>query len=352
MWKNLLLSIITIGILFFALEGVLRILPGSLYIYDETLGYALKPDTLHTHKSDEFNVVYRINELGYRGKSYSKIKPPGMFRIVLIGDSHGFGWGINDDKNIFPTILDQSLAGVELINLSVSGYGTDQEFLRLKKEGLEYQPDLVILQITENDFTEIMRPVMYEKPKPFFILNNEKLILKNIPVKKDCSSSAQYYLDCLHIPFNDWLKRKSVAYNFIDRRHRKLMLRLNAYFKKRNTESSKNNRDIHEIDDNGIKLFKAIISEMSNELKIKGIKIVIVHWNRYLSESGEINYADIPVIDLYPTILKNKEEEVLIPNDGHINIKGHSLIAEELLKALKKYKYLPVNGVRVTHLTE
>jgi hypothetical protein len=199
----------------------------------------------------------------------------------------------------------------------------------------------VILQITENDFTEIMSPLMYEKPKPFFILHNEKLILKNIPVKKDCSSSAHYYLDCLHIPFNDWLKRKSVAYSVIDRRYRKLMLRLSTYFNKSNTESSKNNRNIYKIDDNSIKLFMAIISEMSNELEIKGIKIVIVHWNRYLSESGKINNSDIPIIDLYPTILKNKDKDVLIPNDGHINIKGHSLIAEELLKALIKYNYLP-----------
>jgi len=341
-----LLSFTTIVILLSALEGVSRIFTTSLYVYDETLGYSLKPDTLHTHKSDEFNVVYRINKLGYRGKTYSKIKPPGIFRIVLIGDSHGFGWGINDDHNIFATILEQRLEGVEVINLSVSGYGTDQEFLRLKKEGLEYQPDLVILQITENDFTEIMRPLMYGKPKPFFILHNGKLILKNIPVKKDCSTSAQYYLDCLHIPFNDWLKRKSVAYNVIDRRYRKLMLRLNRYFKKSITESSENKRNINTIDDDGIKLFKAIISEMSNKLKIKGIKLVIVHWNRYLSESGKINYDDIPVIDLYPAVLKNKDKDVLIPNDGHINIRGHGLIAEELLKALKKYKFLPVNGVR------
>ncbi len=341
MWKNLLLSIITIGILLFALEGVSRILSRSLYVYDETLGYTLKPNTFHSHKSDEFNVVYRINKFGYRGKTYSKIKPPGMFRIVLIGDSHGFGWGINDDKNIFATILDQRLSGVEVINLSVSGYGTDQEFLRLKKEGLEYQPDLVILQMTGNDFTEIMRPIMYEKPKPFFILNNDKLMLKNIPVEKDCNSSAQYYLECLHIPLNDWLKRKSVAYNVIDRRHRKLMLRLSTYFNKSNTESSKKNRNIVEIDDNSIKLFKAIITEMSNELKLMGIKIVIVHWNRYLSENGKLNDAGIPVIDLYPTIFKNKDKDVLIPNDGHINIKGHRLIAEELLKALKEYKHLP-----------
>ena len=329
------------GILLFALEGVSRILSRSLYVYDETLGYALKPNTSHTHKSAEFNVVYRINKLGYRGKTYSKIKPLGMFRIVLIGDSHGFGWGINDDKNIFATILDQRLSGVEVINLSVSGYGTDQEFLRLKKEGLEYQPDLVILQITGNDFTEIMRPIMYEKPKPFFILNNDKLMLKNIPVEKDCNSSALYYLDCLHIPLNYWLKRKSVAYNVIDRRHRKLMLRLSTYFNKSNTESLKKKMNIVEIDDNSIKLFKAIISEMSNELKIMGIKIVIVHWDRYFSENGKINDAGIPVIDLYPTILKNKEKDVLIPNDGHINVKGHRLIAEELLKALKRDKHLP-----------
>ncbi len=341
MWKNLLLSIITMAILLFALEGVSRIFSESLYVYDKTLGYTLKPNIFHTHKSNEFNVVYRINKLGYRGKTYSKIKSSGMFRIVLIGDSHGFGWGINDDNKLFASILDQRLSGVEVVNLSVPGYGTDQEFLRLKKEGLEYQPDLVIVQLSENDFSEIMRPIMYEKPKPFFILNNDKLMLKNIPAKKDCNSEAQYYLDCLHIPFNDWLKRKSVAYSVIDRRHRKLMLSLSTYFNKGDADSSKNNRNIVEIDDNSIQLFKAIISVMSNELKSMGINIVLVHWNRYLSESTKINDAGIPVIDLYPTILKDKDKDVLIPNDGHINIKGHRLIAEEILKALKKYKYLP-----------
>ena len=341
MWKNLLLSFITIVILLLVLEGASRILTTSLYIYDETLGYTLRPDIVHKHKSDEFNVRYRINKLSYRGTPYSKIKPPGIFRIVLIGDSHGFGWGINDDKNIFATILDQSLAGVELINLSVPGFGTDQEFLRLKKEGLDYQPDLVILQITENDFTEIMRPLMYEKPKPFFILQNGELILKNIPVKKDCGTSAQYYLDCLHIPFNDWLKRNSTAYSVIDRRYRKLMLRLNRYFEKSDIKDSTTNRDIYKIDDNGIRIFKAIISEMASELKTKGIEMVVVHWNGYLSESRKINDAGIPVIDLYPTVLKNKDKEVLIPHDGHFNIRGHTLIAEELLKALIKYKYVP-----------
>jgi hypothetical protein len=117
------------------------------------------------------------------------------------------------------------------------------------------------------------------------------------------------------------------------------MLRLSTYFNKSNTESSKKNRNI--VDDNSIKLFKAIISEMSYELKIMGIKIVIVHWNRDLSENGKISGTGIPVIDLYPTIFKNKDKDLLIPNDGHINIKGHRLIAEELLKALKKYKHLP-----------
>ena len=340
MKKNLLLSFFTIVILLFGLEGVSRIFSNPLYVYDETLGYTLKSGSTTVHEGKDFKAIYKINKLGYRGKAYSKIKPPGIFRIVLIGDSHGFGWGITDYDKTFPAILDQRLSNVEVINLSVSGYGTDQEFIRLKKEGLEYQPDLVLLQISDNDFTEIKMPEMYGRPKPFFILQNGKLMLQNTPVKSICNPDAQYFKNCLPLPFRDWLYRNSVAYNVIDSRYRKLMLRLNTYIREKDTASSESKLHINKFDENGIKLFKAIVNEMSHELYVRGIKLILIHWEPYLSGSDKIDDIGIPIIDLYPTVLKNKEKEVLI-DDGHFNIKGHSLIAEELLKALKEYRALP-----------
>ena len=44
---------------------------------------------------------YRINSKGFRGEETPYEKPPGVYRIVLIGDSNAFGYGVCRSKSIF-----------------------------------------------------------------------------------------------------------------------------------------------------------------------------------------------------------------------------------------------------------
>src|SRR5687768_1727113 len=39
----------------------------------------------------------RTNSLGCRGPEVAREKPSGVFRIVLLGDSVAFGWGVDDE---------------------------------------------------------------------------------------------------------------------------------------------------------------------------------------------------------------------------------------------------------------
>ena len=50
----------------------------------------LAPEAEFRHKSNEFDYVFRTNKLGLRGPDIPFLKPPGMFRVVVLGyEVHG-----------------------------------------------------------------------------------------------------------------------------------------------------------------------------------------------------------------------------------------------------------------------
>ena len=69
---------------------------------------------------------------------------------MVIGDSFAFGWGVSDSQT-YSARLEAALPALEVINLGVGGYGTDQMLLMLREEGLRYAPDLVIAGVVAPD---------------------------------------------------------------------------------------------------------------------------------------------------------------------------------------------------------
>jgi len=82
-------------------------------------------------------------------------KPPGVYRIIVLGDSIAAGLRLQKVERTFPPILENTLrqAGVkaEVISLAVSGYNTQQEVETLKDKGLRYRPDLVLVAYSLTD---------------------------------------------------------------------------------------------------------------------------------------------------------------------------------------------------------
>jgi lysophospholipase L1-like esterase len=101
-------------------------------------------------------VEAHVNADSFRGPVRAKEKPAGVTRIACIGDSHTFGYGVEDDRT-WPAFLQQELGrgssegGVEVLNCGVNGYDTMQEVLWLEKRVLAFEPDLVLLQYYIND---------------------------------------------------------------------------------------------------------------------------------------------------------------------------------------------------------
>ena len=104
-----------------------------------------------------------INAYGIRDREYSLDPPAGTRRIVVLGDSVGFGLcsvmeGALPLDAVFSEVLERELAArgqnVEVINLSVSGYNTAQETAFLEEKGLRLGPDLVLVAYVLNDHAD------------------------------------------------------------------------------------------------------------------------------------------------------------------------------------------------------
>jgi hypothetical protein len=120
------------------------------------------------------------NANGARGRREYTRERGDARRIVVIGDSFAFGWGVVDGET-YAARLEESLPRCEVVNLGVGGYGTDQMLLMLESEGLRYRPDLVIVGLVSAD-TDRNLVSFRDFAKPHFVLDRGSLRLMGTPV--------------------------------------------------------------------------------------------------------------------------------------------------------------------------
>ena len=101
-----------------------------------------------------YGVWNRINSAGFRDREFQTKKPAGVKRIVFLGDSVVYGYGIESEGTIpkeLEKIFRENGQPVEVLNFGVSGYETEQSVEFFKTTALAFQPDLVIVGYTLND---------------------------------------------------------------------------------------------------------------------------------------------------------------------------------------------------------
>lgn len=169
--------------------------------YDSTYGWRLKSDFIGTDPAfGNDSPQYRFNRSGFRDIEIDQtLRQPGVRRIVIIGESNGFGLGVNEEQ-MFSGIVRQKLAATnrdqafQVINLSVPGYSFDQQLLLLENEGEKYNPTLVVMLLSTDSIFPIRYPAMRlfapetmtDYAKPYFELSEDAerkktLILRNQP---------------------------------------------------------------------------------------------------------------------------------------------------------------------------
>jgi hypothetical protein len=123
---------------------------GEMMIPDERFAYIHKPGLAATVQG----VDVSINRHGFRGPGFPAEKPAGKARMMILGDSVVFGWGVEQEA-IFPSLLQRGIdrlgIPVEIVAAGVGSWNTRTQYEWLRHVGVGLEPDIILLMIVAND---------------------------------------------------------------------------------------------------------------------------------------------------------------------------------------------------------
>ena len=171
----LVLGSIIVAVLFSA-ELLLRVIDfsgpsrfelGEAFQFDPELGWVPVPNAAAQQTSGNRAISVRHNSLGLRERELSDIAPD---RFLFLGDSFTYGYDAEANER-FSDLLQKALPRYGIVNAGVSGYGTDQQFLLMKRLWKEINPKYVVLTFcVDNDRDDNTSSYRYRKyHKPYFV---------------------------------------------------------------------------------------------------------------------------------------------------------------------------------------
>jgi len=274
------------------------------------------PSMSHEHipgaSAHLMGVDVRINSQGLRGKEYPVTKPPGTFRILVLGDSMTFGWGV-PEEDTYPARLEASLnqshtaarcKRFEVLNSGVGNYNSVQEITYFKELGKDWHPDLVILSFFIND----------AEPTPK-------------PIRQSIANYSQLYV-FLAGQHDRMTRITGVRPKWLDYYH-----------------------SLYAPDAPGWKACQEAIAELASlrdKYQFKLVIAVIPELHQlgknypFRAEHDEVRKlaerANVPVWDLLPMFDGVEESSLWVtPEDTHANSKGNELLAQGILQQLVPY---------------
>lgn len=148
---------------------------------DAVIGWVLRMNYSDTCVDEERFIVteLQVNSLNLRGPELEMPKPPGRFRVLFLGDSMTFGFGVPYEETLpvaFGRLMDgeSDVKDVEVINAGVPGYGTGQEVLLYERLAAAVAPDLVILVFFVGNDLQDNACAVYNPTRPCFRLDDEQ----------------------------------------------------------------------------------------------------------------------------------------------------------------------------------
>ncbi len=123
----------------------------------------LDPSYLRWRLAPSRSVVWNgttvaTNRLGYRSPEVVIPKPPGTYRVVVIGSSNTMGHGVEAEQTYVHHLQEwlASVAGgrpVEVVNTAISGDGPSQQLLRMRADLQRLEPDWILKDASVLDFS-------------------------------------------------------------------------------------------------------------------------------------------------------------------------------------------------------
>jgi len=296
--------------------------------YDELLGWAHKPNQKSRFRHPAFDVEVAINSDGLRDDELG-LDANRARRALVLGDSFGWGFGVEHSER-FDTLIESRHPDWEFVNASVSGYGTDQQYLWLLNNGLKYQPDFVLLLLYQNDFTNNSSKEQYWHFKPQFVPDGDALRLANTPVPK--ASFGQQ--------FKRLVVGRTYLYGYLYRvTFAPYLFRIQAAKIKRDREKGIAKRMVTSPNE----ITGALLQAIGNFCSDNGIKFVVASvpgepkYSEFLTEFSEANSINYLALDKDFSAVP--EADYIIPRDRHWNALGHAMAADAIDEFLAQLNF-------------
>ena len=217
-WRSILLngSLIVFGFMVPLVLGeiVARMTHSGLAEFDDhefrRSAWSFRPNS---HQDSYIGVPVYINNLGLRGSDTTLEKPPGVFRILGVGDSITFGYGVRVEDT-FLSVLKEDLnrsapsnLRYEVLNAGDPATGLEYYTHFIEHEAQTMHPDLIVLCLALNDIDPQLDPEPREgQVETLFSRRVNGLLLKYsqlYDVFYVQAKSLLYRLNILHLKDND-----------------------------------------------------------------------------------------------------------------------------------------------------
>lgn len=352
-WRGFLLNgLLFLAAVFFALlvgEGIVRT------VQPQDLGnwtYTRDGLTLHlsnmSQVSSRFGHLIETNSAGMRDHEHDLQKPPGVYRILVLGDSFMEANQV-EFEDAFVSVLEQRLNDaavrpIEVVNASVSGWGTDDELTYLIREGIKYRPDLVLIAMTlHNDVSDNLLEEYHE-------FRNGKIEQRPVTLVP--------WPSYLILKAKEWMASHSHLYHVIFRATRANWVSTEA----RNLESHVGSLLRRAPDDRilaGWEMTRQLLQKMKQAADAVNARVAVIllplsvqvypeTLPDFLASNGfketDVDLfkpqdmmkaigknIGVSIIDLYPVFRDTKARcscVLFVQNDGHWNKLGHQIAAE------------------------
>ena len=332
--------------------------------------HELIPDTVCRSKYPEWDVEFKVNNLGFRGEDIAVQKPSGTYRVILVGDSFIEGESVAESKTAAyltgKEITLETGHKTEVVNMGVMSYAPAVYYRMIKDKGLPLNPDLVIVNVDMSDFQND-----YAYAKDMDVDGN----FQNILFQQQMGQ-PHIAIPAVNSKIKFWLRSNSVFYAEVADRIKQLVRKIkklpeptvflandlnsDPHYITRSEENAANPQAWKEISANLIKI--------RDLLKQKKIPLIVTtypyghqagedEWGkgriRNGFEAGKLypttaadllvelgNKNGIKVINFVPDFKEaaNKEAGFLYyPQDGHFTEKGHRVMADKLKEVINDY---------------
>lgn len=334
-----LVSLLFSGLL---LEFVLRAdhfrpsfeLSGLKIVLDPDLLYRIKPRS----RED-------VNIQGFRGKNFRR-KQNNVKRIMFLGDSFIFASNVAE-RDSMPRVIERKLGELfEVYNFGVIGYGPDQSFVQLKKQVLQWKPDMVLLGIyPANDLGDI-------EENKIFSLNIRNGLARNPQNAVSPAfppSQLLYWFSLIRsrlIPppagsvlfdrFDPLQSQKLFSTLFDDTYDLDLIDAPDAGLTQAKLTLM---RQIliafkQELDKLDIRLRVVIIPSMENIQNSQYFEAMKIAAEKYFDNEDAVDRIcqeeGIERINLYPLLRQTTGKDFFDPADGHFSVEGYRFVAEQI----------------------